>query len=221
MLNGARMTIKFDNLDALISGYVAGSLPLPLHVMMASQLELSGQHRPLVRVLEEAAGSDLEQVSPVEISKRDETLAQIFNSDEDAPSQAETATHCDVMPSALVGFTGYSINDIPWKAKLPGFKEFDLGTVDGCDVSMFWIRPGRTVPMHTHEGKELSLVLQGAFTDERGVFARGDISIADENVEHRPTADMSAPCIGFAVTDGPQRLSGSFKQRIGDILGVY
>lgn len=215
------MTIKFDNLDALISGYVAGSLPLPLHVMMASQLELSDQHRSLVRALEAVAGRDLEELSPVAVSKRDETLAQIFNSDEDAPSQAETATQCGVVPSALVGFTGYSINDIPWKTKLPGFKEFDLGTVDGCEVSMFWIRPGRTVPMHTHEGKELSLILQGAFTDERGVFARGDISIADENVEHRPTADMSAPCIGFAVTDGPQRLSGSLKQRIGDILGAY
>ncbi|WP_082376567.1 cupin domain-containing protein [Ahrensia marina] len=215
------MTIKFDNLDALISGYVAGSLPLPLHVMMASQLELSGQHRSLVRALEAAAGNDLEELSPVAVSKRDETLAQIFKSDEDGSGQGETSTQCDVMPSALVGFTGFSVNDIPWKTKLPGFKEFDLGTVDGCEVSLFWIRPGRTVPMHKHEGKELSLILQGAFTDERGVFARGDISIADENVEHRPTADMSAPCIGFAVTDGPQRLSGSFKQRIGDILGAY
>lgn len=215
------MTIDFDNLDALLSAYVAGSLPLPLQVMMASQLQLSNQHHAFVAGLERAAGAELEELSPVPFLKRDETLDRIFNSDDKMRAEMKAPVHCDVMPSALVGFVGRSVTDIPWKTKLPGFKEFDLGNVDGCDVSMFWIRPGRTVPMHTHEGKELSLVLQGAFTDERGAFGRGDISIADENIEHRPTADMSAPCIGFAVTDGPQRLSGSLKQRIGDILGAY
>lgn len=221
MQDGAKMTINFDNLDALISGYVAGSLPLPLHVMMASQLEISDEHHSFVSALENAAGNELEELPPVPLLKRDEALDLIFSNGDETQSAHGIDTRCDVMPSALVDFTGFKINDIPWKTKLPGFKEFDLGNIDGCDVSMFWIKPGRTVPMHTHDGKEISMVLQGAFTDERGFFGRGDISIADENVEHRPTADMSAPCIGFAVTDGPQRLTGSLKQRIGDILGAY
>ena len=35
-------------------------------------------------------------------------------------------------------FVGYDVDNIPWKTKMPGFKEFELGDVDGCHVSMFW-----------------------------------------------------------------------------------
>lgn len=211
--------IKFDTMDSMLSAYVAGSLPKPVQVLMASQLELSDTHHKFVDGLERAAGDELASIEPASVSARDDKLNAIFASEDESISLVREKS-CDVLPSALENFVGYRVEDIPWKTKMPGFKEFELGDVDGCHVSMFWIKPGRTVPMHTHEGKEVSLILQGAFTDERGRFGRGDISIADENVEHRPTAEMGEPCIGFAVTDGPLRLTGSIAQRIGDILGA-
>lgn len=207
-------------MDSLLCGYVAGALPEPLQVLMASQLELSDKHHVFVDGLESAAGAELEQLEPVELSGRDAKLDAIFASETSDDIAVERKAACKVLPEALQNFVGYDVDNIPWKTKMPGFKEFELGDVDGCHVSMFWIKPGRTVPMHTHEGMELSLIVQGAFTDERGRFGRGDISIADENVEHRPTADMSGPCIGFAVTDGALRLTGPLHQRIGDILGM-
>lgn len=214
------MTEKFETIDSLLCGYVAGALPKPLQVLMASQLELSDKHHQLVDGLESAAGSELEQLEPVDLNGRDAALDAIFASESSDDIAVERKASCKVLPEALQNFVGYDVDSIPWKTKMPGFKEFELGDVDGCHVSMFWIKPGRTVPMHTHEGMELSLIVQGAFTDERGRFGRGDISIADENVEHRPTADMSGPCIGFAVTDGALRLTGPLHQRIGDILGM-
>lgn len=212
--------ISFDTLDSLLSGYVAGSLPKPLQVLMASQLELSNEHRSFVDGLECAAGGELERMEPTDIKDREDALDNIFSSEVSEQPAVNRADRCEVLPSALEDFVGYRASEIPWKTKMPGFKEFDIGDVDGCHVSMFWIKPGRTVPMHTHEGMELSLIIEGAFTDERGHFGRGDISIAGADVEHRPTADMSGPCIGLAVTDGPLRLTGSFAQRIGDILGT-
>lgn len=207
-------------MDSLLCGYVAGALPKPLQVLMASQLELSDKHHVLVDGLESAAGAELEQLEPAELSGRDAALDAIFASEASDDISVDRKASCKVLPEALQNFVGYDVDNIPWKTKMPGFKEFELGDVDGCHVSMFWIKPGRTVPMHTHEGMELSLIVQGAFTDDRGRFGRGDISIADENVEHRPTADMSGPCIGFAVTDGALRLTGPLHQRIGDILGM-
>lgn len=214
------MTEKFETIDSLLSGYVAGALPKPLHVLMASQLELSDKHHVFVDGLESAAGAELEQLEPAEITARDSALEAIFNSEASDDISVKPKVDCSVLPASLQDFVGFDVDNIPWKTKMPGFKEYELGDIDGCHVSMFWIKPGRTVPMHTHEGMELSLIVQGAFTDDRGRFGRGDISIADENVEHRPTADMSGPCIGFAVTDGPLRLTGPLHQRIGDILGV-
>ena len=51
---------QFGTLDALVSGYVAGSLPRPLHVLMDAHLELSPANRPIVAGLEGVAGEALE-----------------------------------------------------------------------------------------------------------------------------------------------------------------
>jgi putative transcriptional regulator len=73
------------------------------------------------------------------------------------------------------------------------------------------------MPSHTHEGSEITLVLRGGFSDATGHYRRGDIAIADSEVDHRPRADEDEDCICFAVTDAPLRLTGPvarFVQRL-------
>lgn len=209
---------QFNSIDALVSGYVAGSLPRPLHVLMDAHLELSPANRTMVFGLETIAGEALEQVEPMALDRRSSALEAVFAS-QIAPAP-DRVKQCGRLPRALQDFVGYAADDIPWKTKMPGFREFDMDDVDGCHVSLFWIKPGRTVPAHTHEGMELSLIVEGAFRDERGRFGAGDISIADPSVDHRPTAENDVPCIGFAVTDAPLRLTGPLRQRLSDILSI-
>jgi putative transcriptional regulator len=54
---------------------------------------------------------------------------------------------------------------------------------------------------------ELTLVLQGSFSDETGHFARGDLEVADEELEHTPVADGGEVCICLAATDAPLRFN--------------
>jgi putative transcriptional regulator len=51
-------------------------------------------------------------------------------------------------------------------------------------------------------------VLRGGFSDVSGHYMRGDIAIADEDVDHKPVADADEDCICFAVTDAPLKLTG-------------
>lgn len=212
---------NFESKDNLLVGYVGGSLPLPLQVLVQSHLQMSSENRSIVNKLESAAGMELEGVSPVDFTNRDAALNVILGSNEGrvaTPAAPERSSGS--MPMPLRDFVGHDIADIPWRTVMPGFREYDMPDVDGCHVSMFWIKPGRTVPAHTHEGFEISLILEGAFFDDRGRFGEGDISVADQSVNHRPTAENERPCIGFAVTDAPLRLTGSLYQRIGDIIGA-
>ena len=78
---------------------------------------------------------------------------------------------------------------------------------------MLYVPPGQSVPDHGHNGMELTLVLQGSFSDESGRFGVGDLEIADETVEHTPVADDGPPCICLAATDAPLRFS-AFLPRI-------
>lgn len=214
---------QIDVVDTLLAQYAAGSLSKPANVLVESHLELKPENRRFVNELEVFGGISLEQVKPVAMSDHSAALKAIFQSTPDSVNDISKLFPSDEnsihLPKSLSQYIGRDVNDIPWRTKLPGFKEYDLGEMDGCHVSMFWIRPGRTMPAHTHEGCELSIVLDGAFTDERGYFGKGDISIADASVNHRPTADKSGPCIGFAVLDERVKLTGSWGQLIGDLIG--
>ena len=202
--------------DALFAQFAAGQLRGPAHALVAAHLELKAKNRNYVSALEDMAADDLTGIAPVALSDRDARLEAIFN----APSVKNASpTAKSLIPRALQRYANVEVADIPWKSVLPGFKEWDLGIEDGCEINMFWIKEGRKMPTHTHEGTELFLVLDGSFEDESGVYGAGDISIADENVNHRPIAGKDRPCIGFSVTDAPLRLTGSLSEKIGMFFG--
>jgi putative transcriptional regulator len=208
-----------DTIDSLLARYVAGTLPTPARVLVEAHLELKPKNRIKVANLESMAGLELMEIDPVPLSNRDAMLAAVLASSAPEASTRDVSGSERVFPKALYDFVGFDADEVPWRTRMPGFKEYDIGEIEGCHVNLFWIKPGRTVPAHTHEGSEISLVLDGAFSDARGHYGRGDISVADDSVDHRPNADMGRPCIGLAVMDAPLKLTGSFRQLIGDIIG--
>lgn len=206
-----------DSIDALLARYVAGSLPAPAQLLVSAHLELKPESRRFVDRLEDMAGESLEAEAGLPLSDRSARLQTIFGA---PPPTAPAAPRQrdGIFPEPLRRFAGFDADDVPWRTKMPGFREFDFGEIDGCHMSLFWIRPGRPIPDHTHEGFELTLVLDGAFRDINGRYGRGDIAIADETIDHRPIAEKERPCISLAVTDAPLKLTGSFGRRLGDIL---
>ena len=87
-------------------------------------------------------------------------------------------------------------------------------------ATLYWIKAGRRMPAHTHDGSEYTLVLQGAFHDVAGRYERGDIAIGDDELDHCPTADASADCLCFAVTDAPLRLTGPIGRIVQRFMGA-
>lgn len=223
-----RVRTEVETIDALLAHYASGLLPEPARVIVEAHLEIKAANRPLVSVFDEVGGDMLMSGPEAQITRRDERLNAIFSAEPIAVSAARDKAPVLVdmgggeqilMPKAIREFVGYDADRIPWRSKLPGFKEHIVGEIDGFEVSFFWIRPGRAVPAHTHHGCELSIVLDGAFNDARGRFGRGDISLADDSVDHRPVAESQRPCFGFAVVDAPLKLTGSLRQLIGDLIG--
>ena len=67
---------------------------------------------------------------------------------------------------------------------------------------------GGRIPKHTHRGTELTLVLEGSFSDEEGVYHQGDFLMRDAEDVHTPTAAQTADCICVGVLDAPIRFTG-------------
>lgn len=195
-------------LDALLASYAAGGLNAPLHALVGSHLAMSGQNRAFVAAMEELASRGVMEAPPQPLSTRDAMLARIFGAPADQPSAAAALSADPIFPLPLQHFVGRTSQDVPWRFKLPGIKEYKIAETEAGEAVLYWVRAGRRLPSHTHEGDEVTLLLKGGFTDPLGHYRRGDIAIADAEVDHTPVADADEDCLCFAVTDAPLQLTG-------------
>ena len=175
--------------------------------------------------LEAVAGSFLDRIEPVDVAGRESKLASIYDLPPDpAPEPGLSALSADAadpsgggLPPSLRRFVGRPLDEVPWKTRLPGIREWKIGSDEGFNTSLFVLRAGHGLPPHTHRGTEMTLVLHGGFTDTTGHYGVGDVSVADETVDHRPVADDDGDCIGFVVSNASLRLTG----RLGRILAPF
>lgn len=204
--------------DDLLVAYSAGSLDPARHALVASHLLLNPQNRRFVRAVESSVASQLAlEHGGAPVARRDTRLAAIFDA-VDAPPAQRSVSGDDVLPVPLRRFLGCGIDDISWSFVVPGVRECRLGDVGRGSVSLLRVKAGRRLPEHSHEGSEITLVLTGAFTDPLGRYGRGDIAIADSEIEHSPIVDSDEECICFAITDAPLILSGTFARVVQKIL---
>jgi len=64
------------------------------------------------------------------------------------------------------------------------------------------------MPDHGHGGAELTLVLDGAYSDVTGRYCRGDLQDVDETVEHSPVSDPSLGCVCLIASETKAKFKG-------------
>jgi putative transcriptional regulator len=205
--------------DALLASYAAGALSRPLHALVASHLALKADNRVFVSSMEHVIAEDMVGSPGGEIVGRDKRLAAIFSSNAPAHVGEWREPGSEFLPPPLADYIGASYENLPWRSVMPGLKEVAFDHAPGCEASMLWIKAGRAMPQHTHAGQEATLVLKGSFADETGHYGRGDISVVDSEVKHKPVAGTDEDCICFAVSEGPVRLTGPVARLFQKLLG--
>jgi len=216
--NEFEMTKPNGVLNTLLADYAAGHLAAPLHGLVAAHLTLKADNRGYVAALESLHGMELDRIDVKPIQRRDEMLESIMKLP--AASALKTSTNRDMaLPAPIAAFFGDTLTDLAWRSVMPGLKEIKANTKGGAEASLLWIKAGRVMPSHTHEGTEITLVLKGGFTDASGHYSRGDIAVADGAVNHQPRADDHEDCICFVVNDAPLRLTSRIGRFIQHLSG--
>ena len=199
-------------LDDLLVAHAAGRLPEPVGILVASYLALSPDSRKTYDCYEALGGAMLDRIEPVAMrsSSWESLIADDWareNLDEEEPKAVEFG---EGIPTPLGKYLPCAVRDLPWR-RLGPVKEWEvpLGNED-YRVRLFNLDAGKGVPQHTHEGQELTLVIQGGFSDGVGHYERGDLAIADHTIDHQPVADKGHDCLSLTVTDAPLRLTGRF-----------
>ena len=211
-------------LDTLLASYAGGHLSAALHALVSSHLVLSTSNQAFVAALETCLSRAIE-LAPVDGAPedRDRRLNAIFEhggaTEPAGPGEAAGSASADMLPEPLRRFVGKDISALAWRTRIPGLREYTVEKLDGAEASLLWVRAGRKMPSHTHGGSEVTLVLSGSFDDHRGRYGRGEIVMADAEVDHAPRAGSEEDCLCFTVIDAPLRLTSPIGQILSQLLG--
>lgn len=200
-----------SGLDELLMAHAAGRLPEPVSLIVATHLALSPPARARYRRYESVGGALLDELEPVPLEDGAwERLLGRLGAPEDEATAAPVKPEVAGLPRPLRDYLPGSLDELRWRSygSAAGI-ELDV-KAPGYRTTLLRVHAGRRVPQHTHEGSELTLVLEGAFRDATGRYARGDLALADSSVDHRPVADPGEDCMCLTVTDAPLRLTGLF-----------
>ena len=202
------MSIKHHLTEGLIMGYSAGTLPEAFNLVIATHVSLCDDCRARVESYDALGGAMLDNSATATLGSGalDATLALIAAGDAetaDAPRRDSAPRTSGVFPAPLRDYVGGDLDSVKWRPAGGGVKQALLATSKDATVRLIQIPAGAKVPDHGHQGTELTLVLQGAFRDETARFGRGDIEVANEELQHTPVAEEGETCICLAATDAP------------------
>lgn len=187
---------------ALASGRAEPALGLFIDTLMAMRgiSELEG---------EVISGAALEAEAPAVMSP--DALAMAFAAIErgGAPRARSMAyPELSSLPIPLRDAISEAEAKTTWKTIGPGIRSLNLGSSGGLKAEIIRLSAGKSVPWHSHKGRELTLCIHGEYSDGLASYGPGDFSVTDGSIRHQPKAHEAGPAYALAVTDDGLRFEG-------------
>lgn len=205
-----------------VLAYAAGTLDEAFTIVVASHLALCPTCRKAVHDAEALGGELLSQIGDSAVSSdcRAKTLSALDQATIHRFPAVAPKSELPVPLARLLNAT--SFDGIAWKTKAPGVAMFDikLPSYAKGQLKLLRIGAGRAMPEHGHGGEEITLVLQGAYRDHMGRFARGDVADLDEDIEHKPVVEQDGDCICLVATEAPTRFKSLAARLMQPFVGI-
>ncbi|WP_432210503.1 ChrR family anti-sigma-E factor [Marinobacter alkaliphilus] len=198
--------------------YSAGNLTEPHALCIRLHLEQCPHCRSRVDTLNSLGAVMMEQQPKVTVS--DSSFEQLMARIDSAPQDTSPVVQAPRL-SPLQKLLGQDINELPWKRQLGDVSVLDISEKfpgQGEQVVLQKLVAGGKAAAHTHRGDETTIVLQGAFADQKGVFNQWDFVVLNEQDEHRPVAVGCEDCITLSVLSAPVKLTGTFTRMLNPFI---
>lgn len=223
------MTPRHHLDPATLVSRAAGALSPEMMAVVDTHLEGCPYCRQQLARAERVGGVLLNQRQPAGAGDtrhdqlRQDMLARLQDTTPVAPSSRESSTNrpaVDALPRPLQPYFGRRWSDLRWRWVAPGVHMIRAPEVSGHTLILLKIAPGKSMPIHSHGGSELTQILKGAYDDELGHFGPGDIADLDCEVEHQPVTSPGVPCICVAALDGPLVFRGWLARKLQPVVGL-
>ena len=116
----------------------------------------------------------------------------------DSVSEIHMLDHSVTLPRALAKVAS---DGLVWNQLAGGINQAMVTLDDQTQCEFLYMKPGSQVPVHKHQGNEVTLVLDGSFEDELGHYKPADFVVRTAKDLHQPASEEG--CLCFAVLDSP------------------
>ena len=200
--------------------FSAGNLSEPHALCIRLHLDQCPHCRSRVDTLDSLGAVMMENQPQVGVSS--DMFDAILSRIDSEPDMTETyiSTQAKRM-SPLQKLLGDDLNSLPWKRQLGDVSVLDISERfpgQNEQVVLQKLAAGGKAPAHTHRGNETTIVLQGAFADQKGVFNQWDFVVLNQEDEHKPVAVGCEDCITLSVLSAPVKLTGTFTRLLNPFI---
>lgn len=194
---------------SLLELYCDGSLNPEVALLIATHLDYCPHCQQLRHDIETDLGAELAASSPAEVHSTDwlEMMNHIM-----ATAQTPAAKPAESGEKQL-SIGGYqfelprSLRRVATKRSkwlsMGGIATARLPSGEPHHASLLFIDKHTDVPLHTHQGLEMTLVLSGEMVDEQGRYVPGDLIINSPDDTHKPRNVSDMPCLCLSVLSAP------------------
>ncbi|GLS84617.1 ChrR family anti-sigma-E factor [Paraferrimonas haliotis] len=122
------------------------------------------------------------------------------------------------VPRALVGH----VEQVgPW-SRLPGkLQRAAVQTGGESKMNFIYMDEDSALPEHTHTGVEITLVLDGEFEDENGVYKAGDFVIQSGEHTHTPRTKPGQDCLCLTLLQSPLHFTSGFASLLNPFSQLF
>ena len=204
--------VKLHPSSELLNQFVQGELAAGKSIVVSAHMELCESCSAKAKELQALAVSSW--VDPSSAMQSDQTseadyvnmVAGIVTSSQIKSAPIEDLVEVDIdvldhsikLPKVLAKAV---LQGLKWKKVAGGISEAQLFIDNETQCEFIYMAPGGKVPVHTHQGSESTLVLDGSFEDELGEYKTSDFIIRDAQHNHQPRSKEG--CLCFSVLDSP------------------
>ncbi|MBV1879460.1 MAG: ChrR family anti-sigma-E factor [Pseudomonadales bacterium] len=240
------MAVKMHpDLDMLLD-YSVGGLSTALSVSISAHLHFCETCRSYKAQLEDIGGTLLDEISPRDMvgpgldglwsmldgatpdtdpldsdirdtDLRDRQAPDAVNSQNTAKSGLDSAAELRTLPALIQNL--FPVKAPQWRALSPSLQVAKIPVGEQrYELALHKIKAGGKTPNHDHRGLEVTVVLQGSFSDGNGRYLPGDFLVRGPGNIHRPIASEDEECICVSVVAAPIRLLGRFSKLLNPLL---
>jgi len=195
--------IKYHPSDNLLAQYCAGELPLSLSIAVSAHIEMCDHCQSREKQQEALHAMQTWDEAATETVNFGDLLQSILAT----PVEAKTMP---VRPELVIALADKQFklphalracNDLHWSGMGAVNRARVISDEKNVRASLLHISAGGQIPTHQHKGYEITLLLDGSFSDELDSYSRGDFILLQGDVNHSPRTEKG--CLCYTVQDAP------------------